>query len=175
MAGGISNWAMKDGYSSFGLSDYLSEHLGKILIAAGIVFVVVGSLFIGDYYYEVPLSALIPCVLMFLGIVFVAYGLMIQVGFFSGKWFSIGGIGTILLCVSVLFFALTVVAIQVQLVSGFSIIDQIVGRAGRAIPVYEAVPDSVRPFLYVSGEALQLGLILFAAGVILKVSSFLKH
>jgi hypothetical protein len=165
---------MKDERTLFGLGGYPRENLGKILIAAGIVLAVVGTILIGDYYYELPLFTLVPCILLFLGIVFVVYGFMIQVGFFSDKWLSISGLGNILLCAAVIFFSLMIVGISIQLVTGFELIGYI-GRNGHGIIGYEAIPYTMRPFLYVSAEAIQLSLVFFITGIALKITGLFKH
>lgn len=172
---GVHDMSVGDApYFTHALSDYLRENLSKILIAAGIVLGVVGGLFINDYYFAVPQFAFVPCILLFFGIVFVAYGFMIQVGLFSGKWLSIGGLGTMLLSAAVIFLSLAIVAASIQLVTGYRTIGYI-ERNGHGIVGYYVIPYSVRPFLYVSAEAIQLCLIFFLTGAAFKITGFLKH
>ncbi len=154
----------------FDFWDVLRDNLSKIMIITGIVLAVVGLVMLGDYYIDLPAYAAVPTFLLFLGIVLVVYGFFVQVGLFSVKWMSLNGLGTVLLCIAVGFFAIAVVSIQIQLVTGF-IVKGEPSRSG-AIHSYSIIPYSIRPLLPIFDRALQLGAIFLAVSVFLKVLSF---
>ena len=157
------------------LMDFLKDNLGKVLITLGIVFFLSGILLISTFYFELSApSVAVPTVPMFLGITFIAYGFFVQVGLFSGRWRSINGLGTILLCISVAFFALAITAIQVQLVTGFEVEDA-PSRGGGRSPFSMVFPYSTRPFLSLFGLGLEWGVGFFVAGTIFKAFSYLRR
>jgi hypothetical protein len=156
---------------SIEFTDYLRDNFGKVLIAAGTLLVILGVFITPDFYFTISPLGVVLAVTLFLGVVFVAYGFFVQVGLFSGRLRSINGLGTILLCVSVAFFAMAIVAIQFQLVTGFETIGMPSRGGGK--PSYVLIPDSVRPFLFLFGDGLWLGAAFLAASMILKaVGSF---
>jgi uncharacterized membrane protein len=154
------------------LKDFLREYLGRILIGVGLIFVVAGIMLLSTFYFSVPAFAAVPVVILFLGLVFVAYGFFVQVGMFSVRWRSMNGLGTILLCVSVGFFALAIVAIQIQLVTGFEQVGM--PTHGGSIPFVMLFPISFRPFLFLFGLGLELGAAFLVASLVLKAISFLR-
>jgi hypothetical protein len=157
------------------LMDFLRDNLGKVLIALGIVFFVSGIMLLSTFYFELSaLSVAVPTVPMFLGVMFIAYGFFVQVGLFSGRWRSINGLGTILLCISVAFFALALTAIQIQLVTGFQVEDM-PSRSGGTSSFSMLFPYSTRPFLSLFGLGLELGVAFFVAGIMVKAFSFLRR
>ena len=159
-------------YRYFDFWDVLRDNLSKIMIIAGMILIVFGIVFVGDYYFELPAYAIISPVTMFAGIVFLVYGFFLQVGLFSVKWRSINGLGTLLLCAAVAFFALAIVSMQIQLVTGFLLKGE-PSRSG-GVNIFDAIPISVRPLLPIFGEALEFGAIFLTVSVILKVTSFLR-
>lgn len=154
------------------LMDSLREYLGRILIGLGLILVVAGILLVSTFYFFIPTFAIVPIATLFLGLVFVAYGFFIQVGLFSVRWRSLNGLGTILLCISVGFFALAIVAIQIQLVTGFEQVG--VPSRGGTIPFIMFFPISFRPFLYLFGLGLELGAAFLVASLVLKAVSFFR-
>jgi hypothetical protein len=151
-------------------ADYLKDNLGKVLIAVGLILVILGVLTLAALSAVVPdVTLLVPAVSLFLGIVFVVYGFFVQVGLFSVRWTSVNGVGTILLCISVGFFALAIVAIQFQLITGF----EVFGTPNNAFLIL--IPYSIRPFLFLFAIGLQLGVVFFVASVILKAFSFWRR
>jgi hypothetical protein len=147
--------------------DFLTENLGRILIAFGIVSLVFGILSLTTIF------TLVPAVALFLGLVLTAYGFLFQLGFFSVRWRSISGFGTVLLCVSVVFFSLAFVAIQFQDISSFLVREEF-SRAGEVLNIL-GIPIGVRPFFFIFNYGFQLGAVLFAAGLTLKVVGAWRH
>lgn len=156
----------------FDLWDVLRDNLSKIMIVVGIVLVVVGLFLVSDYYVVLPAYSAVPAFILFLGILLVAYGFFVQVGLFSVKWKSINGLGTVLLCIAVGFFAIAFVSIQIQLITGFIV----EGEPGHSGPTNYgiAIPYSIRPFLFLFGQTFQLGLVFLVVSVALKIFSFLR-
>jgi len=153
-----------------GLVDFLREYAGRILIGLGLILVIVGIMSLGTFFFSIPDFAAVPILTLFLGLVFVVYGFFIQVGLFSVRWRSMNGLGTVLLCISVAFFALAIVAIQIQLVTGFEH-EGVPSHTG-AITFVMYVPVSLRPFLFLFDYGLELGAAFLLVSLIFKAISF---
>lgn len=147
--------------------DFLTENLGRILIAAGIISFVLGILSLTTIY------TVVPAVALFLGPVLVAYGFFFQLGFFSVRWRSISGFGTVLLCASVVFFSLAFVAIQFQEIPFWFVR----GEATHTTTMTEffAIPWSIRPFFFIFDNGIQLGIVSLVAGLAFKAVGVLRH
>jgi hypothetical protein len=163
------------GLRALELLDFLRDNLGKVLIAVGILFFLLGVFMLADSYFILTEIAFVPAISLFLGILLAVYGLFVQVGLLSGRLRSIDGLGTIILCVSVGFFALAFSAIQVQLVTGFEKQGMPSRSGGGESPFALFFPISVRPFLFLFGLGLQWGIILLATSLILKAFSYFRH
>jgi hypothetical protein len=107
---------------------------------------------------------------LFSGIVLVAYGFFAQVGLFSIEWRSTNGVATMMLCVSVVFFAMAVMSLLFQEVTANIVIE--VFRGG-VFPSLRLV--FTRPFLYLFALGSELGVIFFVISVILKVYSLFRR
>jgi hypothetical protein len=154
-----SYWGFKDS-----LRVSLRENFGKISIAIGILLVIFG----------VSTSSMVGSVAsaggLFSGIVLVAYGFFAQVGLFSIEWRSTNGVATMMLCVSVVFFAMAVMSLLFQEVTANIVIE--VFRGG-VFPSLRLV--FTRPFLYLFALGSELGVIFFVISVILKVYSLFRR
>lgn len=148
------------------LEDFVRHNLGKIMIGAGILGVIFG-IFMLD-----TLGTLASAAGMFIGVLLIAYGFFIQIGLFSMKWRSINGLGTVLLCVSVGFFALGIVALQFQIVSAEAVREI---SHGFLMPFTRLRLTSTRPFVYLFALGSQLGLILFVTSIALKIFSHFRR
>ncbi len=162
------NWRRKMSPSYWGFKDSvrvsLRENFGKISIAIGILLVVFGvstSSMVGSVASAVGL---------FSGIVLIAYGFFAQVGLFSIEWRSTNGVATMMLCVSVVFFAIAIMSLLFQDVTANIVIE--VFRGG-VFPSLRLV--FTRPFLYLFALGSELGLIFFVISVILKVYSLFRR
>lgn len=154
--------------------DFLKENLGKILIAVGILLLVLGFVMQSTFYFVISAFGFISAVNLFLGIMLIVLGSFVLVGLFPVKLRSIDGLGTILLCVSIGFFALAFVAIQFQLVTGFDV-EGIPRPFGGGWEGFIATPISERPFLFLFSNGLQLGLVFLVASLILKAFSYFRN
>jgi len=158
--------------------DFFRDNLGKVMIAVSILLLILGILMLGTSYFSIAETAFIPVISSFLGVLLLVCGLFVHVGLFSGRWRSVDGVFTVLLCISVGFFALAISAIQVQLVTGFEEMT-IPCRSGtgaalaRTFALY--FPISVRPYLFLFSLGLQWGIVFLSASLILKVFNCLRN
>jgi uncharacterized membrane protein HdeD (DUF308 family) len=140
--------------------DLVRDNLGKIMIGVGILAVIFGIFMLDSFGTFASVSSL------FIGVLLIVYGFFLQVGLFSVKWRSMNGIGTVLLCISVGFFALAIVALQFQIVHAESAVEVF---RGLVIPFMRL--SGTRPFVYLFALCLQIGLGVLAAGIALKIYS----
>jgi len=154
--------------------DFVRDNLGKVMIAVGMLFSLLGVFMLATFYFTLPEIAFVPLISLFSGVLFVVYGFFVQVGLFPARWRSMDGVGTVMLCVSVGFFALAISAIQVQLVTGFEM-HGMPNRGGGESPFALFLPISVRPFLFLLGLGLQWGTVFLAASFLLKAFSHFRH
>jgi len=154
--------------------DFIRDNLGKVMIVVGMLLFLLGVSMLATFYFVLPEIAFVPLISGFLGILFIVYGFFVQVGMFSAHWRSIDGVGTVMLCISVGFFALAISAVQVQLVTGFDV-RGMPSRGGGESPFAVFLPISVRPFLFLFGMGLQWGIVFLAASFILKALGYFRH
>jgi hypothetical protein len=152
----------------WGSKDYmkasLKDNFGKVSIAIGILLVVFGV------STSSMLGTVASSIGLFSGFVLIAYGFFAQVGLFSVEWRSINGAATMMLCVSVVFFAIALMSLLFQDVSAS--VAREVFRGGVFLSLRLVF---TRPFLYLFALGSQLGLIFFVISVILKVYSLYKR
>lgn len=143
------------------IKNYLEEYLGGILFLVGIILLLIGLL------YLKATGSLLSAICFFLGITFTAFGILIKVGFFSVKLRSLDGLGTMLVCSALLFFALSIALIQfleIQ-VAGFT---QEVFR-GVPLPYFRVHLVSERPYANIVGILIRLSVIQFLSGIVIKI------
>lgn len=145
------------------LKEYLQEYSGGILVLSGIVLLVVGLMFMETYGSPVSVIG------FFFGIIFVAFGIFARIGLFSSKLSSANGLGTILICISVVFFSLSFSLIEFQAVSSITKIP-IMSPDGKLIGWYSEI-NTYRPYAGLSFTSAGIGLLVFFAGLIAKAYS----
>lgn len=145
------------------LKEYLQEYSGAILVFSGIVLLVVGLMFMQSF--GSPVSA----ISFFFGIIFVVFGFFARIELFSSKPSSLNGLGTILICISVVFFSLSFSVVEFQAVAGYVSIPQY-SRSGKFIG-NEVEPIIYRPYAWLSFTSIGIGLLIFFAGLIAKAYS----
>jgi len=137
------------------LKEYLLEYSGNIMIFSGIVFLAVGLMFMETY--GSPVSA----IAFFFGITFFIFGFFARLGLFYSKLNSLNGLGTILICVSVVLFALSFSLIEFQAVASITYVPEL---AGGGQVIYIPQVNTYRPYAWLSFTSIDIGLpILFAA------------
>ena len=152
--------------SALELEDFVRQNLSKIMIGAGILGVIFGIFMLDTF------GTLASATGVFIGVLLIAYGFFIQIGLFSVKWRSINGVGTVLLCISVGFFALAIVALQFQVVSAEAVREV---AHGFLMPFTRLKLTANRPFVYLFALGSQIGLILFVTSIALKIFSHLRQ
>lgn len=155
-------------------TDFLKDNQGKILIAIGILLSVLGLGMQSTFYFVIPVAVgFLSGASLFLGILLIVLGSFVQVGLLPVKWHSVDGLGTVLLCISIGFFDLAIVAIQFQLVTGFYV-EGIPSPGGGMGPFVMAIPMSERPFLFLFASGLQFGLAFLVASLIFKAFAYFR-
>jgi hypothetical protein len=148
------------------LEDFVRDNLGKILIGLGILLVIFGVFMLNTFGTLASASGL------FVGFLAIIYGFFVQVGLFSVEWRSLNGVGNLLLCVSIGFFALAVVAIQFQVVSATAVKEVL---HGFVMPFMRLRLVATRPFVFLFALGSQIGLVLLVASIVLKITSHFRH
>ena len=143
-----------------GFKDYVKENLGKIMIFFGILALIPGILLLDAF------GTFVSTFSLFIGILLIGYGFFSQVGLFSVTWRSINGVGTVLICVSIGFFALAIVSLQFQIVHAEPAVEIF---RGLVIPFVRLT--GTRPFVYLFALGSQIGVVTLAAGMALKIYS----
>lgn len=146
--------------------DFVREHFGKILFLAGVMLLGLGILSFNRF------GTVLSAVSLFSGVVFVAFGVFAQLGLFSVILKSWGGLGAILLCVSVVCFAFSVSIFQFMNVELLGYMQR--PFRGALLPFYKPIFHSERPYVWVSGIFLDVSLVLFIVGLVTKVCSIFK-
>jgi hypothetical protein len=141
------------------LKEYLKEYSGNIMIFSGVLLLVVGLMFVETF------GSLVSVVAFFFGIIFVAFGFFARLGLFYLKLSSLNGLGTILICVSVVFFALSFAVIQYQAVKSVVTIPQYLHGV---IIGYITSINTYRPYAWLSFTSIGVGLPIFLAGLAVK-------
>lgn len=146
--------------------EYGKEYSGKIMFLIGIVLLAVGLLFLNSL--GSPLSA----ASLFFGIILVAFGLLIQVGFFYGNLCSVNGLGVFLICLSVVLFAFAIAILQFVEISGVHFIP-IIWR-GEPPAGYKVRFDYERTYVWLSALLLRVSLVSLIVGLVTKAYYALK-
>jgi hypothetical protein len=141
--------------------DFVTENFGKIMVFGGVGLLIIGFLMLTGF------GSLWSAISFFFGILLLAFGFFAVFGFFSGNLRSLNGLGTILICISVVFFALSLVVFQFLniVVVGWM---QEVFRGAR-LPFFRPIWSSERPYLWLSWLSIEVALTLLVIGVVLKV------
>jgi len=144
---------------------YLDERLGTFMFLTGIILLVAGLLFLSG------LGSILSACSIFFGITFVVFGLLIRLGFFYVKFFSLNGLGIFLICLSVIFFALSVSLLQFVKLDLLNVVP-ILFRG--TIVGYKLIVESERIYISISSLLLRIGLVLFIIGLLMKVYNAFK-
>ncbi len=139
---------------------WFSDNLGKVVFLIGVVFLVVSlSIYNGFGFMFFAVSC-------FLGIVFTVFGLLSQLGFFSVSLRSFSGVGTILICMAVIFVASSVALFGFLEVTSSRVVAEIFKGA---ILGWKVILSTERPYLWLSALLIRLGFAFFGFGVLFKI------
>ncbi len=144
------------------LKEYLVEYSSGILFFSGVLLLICGVLFLETF------GSILSAGSLFFGIIFVAWGLFLRLGFFYLKIRSLDGLGTILVSVSVVFLALSITVMTFMTVKN----TVPVGIYLRGILLgYTTIMNTYRPYAWLASISLWASVISFLAGVIVKIFS----
>ena len=146
------------------LEDFMKGNLGKIMIGVGILAVVFGIFTLDSF------GTLASASTLFFGVLLIVYGFFVHVGLFSIEWRSMNGVATVSLCVSVGFFALAIVALQFQIVHAEPAVEVF---RGALIPFIRLT--GTRPFVYLFALCSQIGLVVLAISIALRIFSHFRR
>jgi len=142
------------------------ENLGKVMILVGVVLVVLGLLSLST------MGSAFSAVNLFFGLLFVSLGFLVHIGVFSGGFRSLNGFGTILICLSVVFFVFAAVVFQFQDIGIVGYVQEVF--KGARLPFYRMLISTNRPYSWLSYLCVIIGGVLLFAGLTFKVYSFLR-
>jgi hypothetical protein len=144
------------------LKEYLVEYSSGILFFAGVLLLTCGVLFLETF------GSFLSAASLFFGIIFVAWGLFLRLGFFYLKIRSLDGLGTILVSISVVFLAFSMAVMTFMTVKS----TVPVGIYLRGILLgYYTILNTYRPYVWLASISFWACVVSFLAGVIVKIFS----
>ena len=145
--------------------EFIKESWGKILFFIGMIFLVLSLLFLNRF------GSLESAFSLFFGLIFVAFSMFSQLDFFSVKLRSLTGLGTILICISVVFLVFSIAAIQFVSIESVVYVREVF----RGVPMgFRPIVTLGRPYAGIGQIFMQMGVLLFIVGIVLKVFRVLK-
>ena len=144
------------------LKEYLVEYASSILFFSGFLLLVAGVLLLETF------GSILSAASLFFGIVFVAWGLLLRLGFFYLKLRSLDGLGTILLSVSVVFLALSISGVTILAVRHVYLVPTYIRGF---LSGYIQILDTYRPYAWLATISLWACIISLVAGVMVKIYS----
>jgi hypothetical protein len=160
------------------LSYSVHENMTRILILTGLGFLVFGVLTESTFYASI-FDATIPMLSLSIGLVLLLFGIISRTGLFAEGFRSVGGLGAILLCVSIVFFALAVASIQFQVMLEAKIAPVHFDGTSNYPTGLAHQPSlliySTRPFMSISMLSLETSLVLFVIGMMAIAYHHLRH
>lgn len=143
----------------------IDERIGTLMFAAGGISIIVGLLFLSR------LGSIISACGIFFGIIFMAFGILIHLEFFQGNLLSSNGLGTLLISLSIIFFALSISLMQfvrLDILNVFPLIFRgtVVG--------YKLAAEYERIYVPICSVFLRLGLFSLIAGLFIKIYNAIK-
>ena len=141
---------------------YFLDNYGKIVFSVGALLLFIGLMTLNMY------GSVLSAGSFFFGILLVVYGLFVQAGLLSENVFSLTGVGTILICVSIALLAFSFVVLEFVDVTPTSLIRQILPHGGGFTGEYRLNFVSTHPFGWLSDLSLKIGIVLFIVGGVFK-------
>jgi hypothetical protein len=140
---------------------FIEDNLGKIMVLVGVLLLVGAVL-----WFSKLLGSMLSAVSLFSGIVLVFFGLGLQLGFFSGDLRNLGGVGTVLISVSVVCIALSIAAAQFSEITKVVAIPEVF-RGGMFGWWY--VPATRPMYAWFSGIMFYASLTAFVSGIVFRI------
>jgi len=145
--------------------DYISDAIGRVMLLIGVVLLVVGVLAFN------PFGSVLSAGSFFFGILFTVFGMLVQLGFFPRNLRSLSGVGTILICLSIVFITFSIVVVEFVDLDLVKIVPSIFRGA---IIGYKPLMESERPYLWLSVLFMQFGLATLIIGIALRIFNVLR-
>jgi hypothetical protein len=142
------------------VTDFVTEYLGKIMFLVGALLMAFGILNLNLF------GTMMSAISLFLGTLFIVFGIFVLLGVFSVEFRSLNGISLILICASVVFLAMSFVSLQFL---STEVVDINPYYYRMHFLYYVIYLRSERPYLWASSLFAFLALASFIAGVVLKV------
>lgn len=146
--------------------EYMEESFWIILFTTGIILLMVGLMLI------TPLGSVGSALSLFFGVIMTSFGMLIKLGLYSTKITSFDGLGTILISISIVTFALSIALLQFLTLNVIEVVQQIF--RGTPLNRYKVFYDVERPYGALSVALLKLSLIIFVSGLFIKAYNALK-
>jgi hypothetical protein len=143
----------------------IDERVGTFMFFIGVIMLIFGLLFL------TPLGSIISACNIFVGITLSVFGLLIRLGFFYGKLLSLNGLGTLLICLSVVLFALSLSLMQFVKFDIHNIVPLIFRGA---VIGYKLATEYERIYVHLCSTLLRFALLFFIVGVIIKIYNVVK-
>jgi hypothetical protein len=149
---------------------FIEDNLGKLMALVGVLLLVVAVL-----WSSALLGSLISAASLFLGIILLFFGLGLQMGLFSGGLRNLGGVGTILISVSVVCFALGIAVFQFAEVTGVQWIPEFFPerRPLRGFGWW-MVPVTIQSYAWLTGIMMYTSFAALISGIALKIFQAVK-
>jgi uncharacterized membrane protein len=136
--------------------DFIKEYIGNILFFIGIILLVFGLLFARTF------GSLECAIGLFFGLIFFIFGSFARLGMFSANLRSLTGLGTIIICNSVVFFSFSISIIQFVGVKVLGLVKQ---PSGLFMIAYRLE----YPYAGLSQIFMQVSIVSFMIGIALKI------
>jgi hypothetical protein len=143
----------------------IDERIGAFIFAMGGISLIVGLLFLSR------LGSIVSACCIFFGITFTAFGLLIRLEFFHGNLLSLNGLGTLLISLSIIFFALSLSLMQFVRLDIRDVIPLIF--RGTVIG-YKLAAEYERIYVPTCSFFLKLWLFSLIAGLLIKIYNAIK-
>lgn len=141
--------------------DYVREYSGKIVFFIGVILLIIGVSTL------TALGTQLSATSFFLGIIFVVFGIFAQIGLFSVNFRSWNGLGTILICISIILLAFSISVFQFINLKFLGHMQ--VGYRGRPMPFYRVFVHSEHSYILLGNFLARLGLVLLVVGILVKI------
>lgn len=140
--------------------DLVERSVHVIPFPLGVVLLVLGVL------YKTSIGSLVSVSMMFLGIMLVSFSILLKLGVFPTKLFSVAGLGTILICISITSLILAIVLFQFFDVAVLGYARERLGK------YYKATCVVWKPsYLELCTFLVQSSFVLFIAGITIRLLS----
>jgi len=144
----------------------IEDNIGKIMFVAGAFLLIVGVLTLS------MLGSVLSAGSLFLGMLFTVFGLFVQLGFLSENLRTLGGAGTVLICLSIVFVAFSFAVFEfLDVVKTYTVAEIFKGF----IVGWKLMIITEPSYAWLSSFSMQVGIVSFVLGVLFKVVHSLRQ